>query len=234
MGVERCGIRWLPMLLLMLLICVVSCTEETKINVASKLKPGKMPTMSTRNISTLISDSGVTQYKIVAPLWEVYDEGEKPYWRFPEGIFLKKFDRKLKVIATIAADSAIYFKNEGLWRLDGRVEVTKVPRELFLSQQVFWDQNRGRVYSDSFIHIENTTHMMEGYGFTAKQDFSEYRILKPLGIFPAERDKLSGTAPPGAAAARGESGAPQGSRPASPEQIGSPEASGASAPAPGM
>lgn len=187
--------RLFPMLLMAILLAGVACTEETKINVASKLQPGKMPTMTTRNIATLISDSGVTQYRIVAPLWEVYDEGERPYWRFPEGIFLKKFDRKFNVIATIAADSATYFKNEGLWRLDGRVEVTKVPRELFLSQQVFWDQTRGIVYSDSFIHIENATHMMEGVGFTAKQDFSQYRITRPLGIFPADRDKLTGDQP---------------------------------------
>lgn len=157
--------------------------------------------MRTRNVSTLISDSGVTQYRIVAPLWEVYDNIDHPYWRFPEGLYLRKFDRKLRVIATIAADSATYFKDKNLWRLDGRVEVTKEPKELFLSQQVFWDQNRGIVYSDSFIHIENATHMMEGYGFTARQDFSGYRITRPLGIFPVDREKIeNGGAPqPGAA-----------------------------------
>lgn len=96
------------------------------------------------------------------------------------------------MIATIAADSAIYYKKLNLWRLDGHVEVTKVPRELFLSQQVFWDQNKGIVYSDSFIHIENATHMMEGYGFRARQDFTEYSINRPMGIFPAERDNLKG------------------------------------------
>ncbi len=179
------------------------CREEAKVNVASKIDSSKMPTMTTRNISTLISDSGVTQYRIVAPLWEVYDNIDHPYWRFPEGIYLRKFDRKLKVIATIAADSATFFKDQNLWRMDGRVEVTKGKDELFQSPQVFWDQNKGIVYSDSFIHIENSTHMMEGYGFTARQDFSGYSIKKPLGIFPVDRENLknggSSTPPAGAA-----------------------------------
>lgn len=179
-------------LLIIAVVLVTGCTQETKIDVASTIHPQGMPTMRTRNISTLISDSGVTQYRIVAPLWEVFDEGAEPYWRFPEGIYLRKYDRKFRVIATIAADSATYFKNKQLWRLDGRVEVTKVPRELFLSQQVYWDQLKGRVYSDSFIHIENATHVMEGVGFTAKQDFTEYRITRPLGIFPADRKDLKG------------------------------------------
>lgn len=177
---------------LMLFAALSGCREEVKVNVASKLNPAKMPTMTTRNISTLISDSGVTQYRIVAPLWEMYDNIDEPYWRFPEGIYLRKFDRKLNVIATIAADSAVYFKAKSLWRLDGRVEVTKGKDDLFQSNQVFWDQNKGIVYSDSFIHIENATHMMEGYGFTARQDFSGYRITHPLGIFPIDRENLKG------------------------------------------
>lgn len=142
--------------------------------------------MTSHDISTLISDSGVTQYKIVAPLWEVYDEVEDPYWRFPEGLYLRKYDRKFKVIATIAADSARYYKEKRLWRLDGHVEITKVPSELFLSSRVFWDQSRGRIYSDTFIHIENATHVLEGNGFDSNEHFTEYRVIKPTGIFPAK------------------------------------------------
>ncbi|MDE6271610.1 MAG: LPS export ABC transporter periplasmic protein LptC [Muribaculaceae bacterium] len=188
----RRGLTWLPLAIGMLIgvAGLYGCREEVKVNVASRIDANKMPTMTTRNISTLISDSGVTQYRIVAPLWEMYDNIDHPYWRFPEGIYLRKFDRKLNVIATIAADSATYFKDRNLWRLDGRVEVTKGKDELFQSPQVFWDQNKGIVYSDSFIHIENATHMMEGYGFTAQQDFSGYSIKKPLGIFPVDRENL--------------------------------------------
>ena len=188
------GVHGLPAVasLAFLLVASAACHEETKVDVARSLRTAEMPTMTTHNVSTMISDSGVTQYKIVAPLWKVYDEGDNPHWVFPEGLYLRKYDRRFNVIATIAADSATYFKNRNLWRLDGRVEVTKVPKELFLSQQVFWDQSKGIVYSDSFIHIENSTHMMEGYGFRARQDFTEYSINKPLGIFPAERDNLRG------------------------------------------
>ena len=86
-------------------VCVLalwSCREERKVDISSRLHPEKMPTMFTRNVSTLISDSGVTQYKIVAPVWYVYDEADTPYWHFPEGLYLRKYDRKFNVIATVA------------------------------------------------------------------------------------------------------------------------------------
>lgn len=172
------------------LIGFCGCREKTKLNVASGINTDTMPTMQTVNIATLISDSGVTQYKIVAPLWKVYEEAEDPYWSFPNGIYLKKFDRNMKVIATIAADSAKYFKNRRLWRLDGNVEVKKLPKDLFLTQQVYWDQRLRQVYSDSFIHIENETHMLEGQGFRSNEQFTVYNIVRPTGIFPVNPDNM--------------------------------------------
>ena len=172
--------------LMVLTAILPGCREEQKVDVASRLKPDRMATMSTRNISTLISDSGVIQYKIVAPIWKVYDQVDEPYWTFPEGLYLQKYDPYFHVIATVAADSAKYFKNKRLWRLEGNVEMTKVPKDLFLSERLFWDQSRGRIYSDTFIHIENATHVLEGIGFTSNENLTSYRILKPQGIFPVQ------------------------------------------------
>lgn len=167
-----------------------SCKEEKKLDISHNLDSRTMPSMSTRNISTLISDSGITQYKIISPLWNIYDEADTPYWHFPEGLYLQKFDKEYNVIATVAADSARYFKNQRLWKLEGEVEMTKVPDELFLSPRVYWDQRKQQLYSDTFIHIENSTHVIEGTGFESDESLSRYRILHPNGIFPINRDSI--------------------------------------------
>lgn len=184
--------------LLVFLVAVVAaacflpaCREDRKIDVASRLNPEKMPTMSTENVATLISDSGITQYKIVSPLWLVYDNADTPYWSFPKGLYLRKYDPLFRVIASVAADSARYFKNMRLWRLDGHVELTKAPKDIFLTQQLFWDERRQEIYSDSFIHIETATHVLEGHGFISNDKLTGYRIIRPTGIFPVNRDNLS-------------------------------------------
>ncbi len=172
-------------------IATGSCTEETKIDVSKNLNPAKMPSMVTHKVNTLVSDSGVTQYKIVSPVWYVYDECDTPYWSFPQGLYLQKFDPKFKVIATVAADSAKFFKMEKLWKLMGNVEMTKAPKDLFLSERVFWDQRKAQLYSDTFIHIENATHIIEGTGFVSDESLNKYRILHPTGIFPVDRSNLA-------------------------------------------
>ncbi|MCM1489606.1 MAG: LPS export ABC transporter periplasmic protein LptC [Muribaculum sp.] len=163
-----------------------SCKDDGKLGVAHRIDPAKMPSMQTVNVSTLISDSGITQYKIVSPLWNVYDEVDTPYWNFPKGIYLQKFDRQFNVIASVAADSAKFFTPQKLWQLDGNVEMTKVPGELFLTQQLFWDQRRNQIYSDSFIHIETPNRMLEGLGFESNDRLTKYTIKHPTGIFPVD------------------------------------------------
>lgn len=166
------------------LLMIAACTRERKIDVAASLNPARMPSMTTKNVNTLISDSGIIQYKVVSPLWEIYNEADTPYWYFPQGLYLQKYDPYFQVIATVAADSARYFTNQRLWKLEGHVEMTKVPKDLFLSERIFWDQRRQEIYSDTFIHIENATHVLEGTGFVSNDRLTKYRILNPEGIFP--------------------------------------------------
>lgn len=185
--------RFFPIIFLTFFLLGASlagCRQEQKVDISRSLDSSKMASMSTRNISTLISDSGITQYKIISPLWNIYDEADTPYWSFPEGLYLQKYDADYNVIATVAADSARFLKNERLWRLEGEVEMTKFPDELFLSPRVFWDQRRQKLYSDTFIHIENATHVIEGTGFESDESLSSYRILHPTGIFPIDKEKL--------------------------------------------
>ncbi len=185
--------RHLPILLslFLLLAFTQSCHEEKKVDVG-KFDAKRLPTMRTTNVNTLISDSGVTKYRIVSPLWLVYEDIDTPYWHFPEGLYLRSYDFNLNVIATVACDSAYYFKSQRLWRLDGRVEITRAPKDLFQTQQLFWDERKHLLYTDKFIHIENLTHMLEGDGFRADDRLTKYTILKPKGIFPINNPSSGG------------------------------------------
>ncbi len=163
------------------------CGKE-KVNdvVKTATNPDSMPTMVTRNVTTLISDSGMTRYRITTKLWLVYDEAKVPVWKFPVGLYLEKFDDKFKVEAHIKCDSATYFVKDKLWRLDGYVEVKNTQKEEFLTEQLFWSQQKHEVYSDSFIHIEKNDRIIEGYGFKSNENMTIYDVEKVSGIFPAE------------------------------------------------
>ena len=169
-------------------VTTTSCKDDSKLGTAA-VDTTDLPTMMTRDVETLISDSGVTRYRITTPVWYVYDEVEEPYWRFPEGLVLDKFDNFFRTEANVRADSAHYLKRTQVWRLDGNVNITNVMNEKFLTQQLYWDQRSRKLYSDSFIHIERTDRVLEGYGFESNEQLTNYTIKKVSGIFPASEFK---------------------------------------------
>ncbi|MCM1111273.1 MAG: LPS export ABC transporter periplasmic protein LptC [Clostridium sp.] len=173
-----------------------SCSKDNKLTLDLTVEPETTPTMLTHDVSTLISDSGITRYHIKAPVWYVFGEAKSPRWTFPDGLYVEKFDDAMKQEATIECDSATYFEQQKLWRLDGNVRIRNVQNEKFLTEQLFWDQRYQKVYSDSFIHIERSDRIIEGYGFTSNDRMTDYVVNRVSGIFPVSqfvnRDSTSG------------------------------------------
>lgn len=170
---------------------VSACREEHKEYVSGDADFEKTPTMTTTKVETLISDSGIIRYRIVSPIWHMYDEAREPRWTFPKGLTLERYDDYYNKNATIVCDSATYLRPKGLWELDGNVSVTNTLGEKFLTDKLFWNEKKGEVYSDAFIHIERSDRILEGYGFTANDRMTQYTIHNVAGIFPVEglRDK---------------------------------------------
>lgn len=170
----------------MLAFVILGCSEEDKLGVTDSINTKKMPQLSTRNVCTLVSDSGFTKYKVVTPLWNVYNGRDRDaFWDFPKGVYLRQLDHNLKVVATVAADSACYFPAKKLWELYGDVEIEQKDKVYFYSPRVFFDDKEKRIFSDAFIHIETDSEILEGKGFESNTELTRYRVLKPTGVFPA-------------------------------------------------
>lgn len=180
--------RRLPLLagVCLVLALLAACGEE-KHTYVHNLTPAT-PTMTTTNVNTFISDSGYTRYFITTPVWNIYDEASEPFWFFPDGLELEQYDLNLRPSSGMRCDSARYHSDKRIWRLDGNVVMVNSRRDSFLTQQVFWDQVRREVYSDSFVHIVRSDRIIEGYGFTSNETMTRYVINRPTGIFPIERN----------------------------------------------
>ena len=148
-----------------------------------------VPIMTTRDVSTYVSDSGVVRYKIVTDEWKVFDRLDPSRWSFEQGIYLEKFDNKLTVEATITADTAYYYDKQELWELRGNVHIDNEQDEQFDTQLLFWNQKDKRVYSDQFIRIRQQKRIITGFGFTSNQNFTEYTIKQTQGVFPIKEEQ---------------------------------------------
>lgn len=175
-------------ILLLAIIVLSAChSRPKKVGQMEILTPREqLPVLATDSVTTLISDSGITRYRIESPRWLFFDKTDTPYQEFPKGIYLEQFDEQLNVEASLKADYAHYNENLELWTLRGNVHALNWQGEQFDTQELKWDQRAHRVYSDSSIHITREKSIIEGVGFVSNEQMTKYTILHPTGVFPVK------------------------------------------------
>lgn len=151
-------------------------------------------TSLTRDASSLISDSGITKYKLEAPVWYTYDKPEA-HWYFPEGFYVEQFDTLFTTQASIKADTAYYFQDKKLWQLLGNVEVLNREGQRFFGHSLFWDEMTAEVYShEHTIIVPANGQLIESkYGFKSNQDMSQYELYSSYGHLDVEDKPMSPT-----------------------------------------
>lgn len=187
---KHSAMRLLPLLIAAAGVAMASllaaCEGEKRETIAISADPESFPTMKTLDVSTTISDSGYTKYHIITPIWLMFEEAAEPHWNFPQGVYMVTYDEKMREESNFTADTALYLSRRRLWRFDRNVRMRSVKGDRFMTQQLFWDQNAKKLYSDSFIHIEKADRIIEGYGFESNEQMTSYTIRRPSGIFPTK------------------------------------------------
>lgn len=167
-------------------ISLSSCSGDNKKLAAAITERDSLPSMKSLGVTTLISDSGITRYKIITEEWTVFDKKDPPYWAFEKGVYLEKFDTLFRTDASIKSDTAYYYEKQKLWELRGNVHIRNLNGDKFDTQLLFWDEKKKEIYSDKFIHIEQEDKIITGYGFESNQELTDYQIRNTTGIFTVE------------------------------------------------
>lgn len=168
---------------MVMLLLLSSCSGRKKELGAAITERDSMAVMDTRGVTTLVSDSGITRYRINTEEWLVFDRKDPPYWAFEKGVYLEKFDSLFQVEASIQADTAYFYNKEELWKLIGHVDIQNLKGERFNTELLYWDQRKQKVYSDQFIRIEQPDRIITGRGFESNQQMTVYTIHQPEGVF---------------------------------------------------
>jgi LPS export ABC transporter protein LptC len=167
---------------LVVIIALVNCScEKTD---ASKLKVYDGPIREAENIEMQYSEKEKVTVKIIAKRISEFQNGDR---HFPEGVFIEFYDENGNVSSTLSANTAIYYKAEHKWKGQGKVEVKNIAKkEQLNTEELFWFPTSKKINTDKFVTIRNGQEVIYGTGLDAKQDMSEYNILKPEGEFAIE------------------------------------------------
>lgn len=180
-------IKRITWVVLLVLLGMSSCKKrDVRLRASAIVDRAAMAVLESSDVNTIISDSGIIRYRILAETWKIFDKADTPYWEFPNGIYLEQFNSELKADATVEADYAYYNEPDQLWTLRGNVKAMNLQGEQFETPLLYWDQKEETVYSDSSIVITRAATIIMGVGFRSNQEMTKYTILNPKGVFPIE------------------------------------------------
>ncbi len=175
-------------LLLAVLFFNLACTSNKPEEIKAIEAGQNTPSLELTDFETLVSDSGKIKYHIITPLLLNYDKAEEPYKEYPKGGHIMTYDSVGVINAQIKCKYAIYKDKDLLWDLRNSVEAVNDEGVVFNTEQLFWDQKVGRIYTDKFIKITTADEIITGYGFTAKENLKEYRLTKMSGTISLDEE----------------------------------------------
>ena len=140
-----------------------------------------MPVQSSKNIEIIYSDSGEIKIRIKAPLLLRYDEPDKQYAEFPDGIDVIFFDKNRTEQSTLRADYAVYRERKDIWEVSNNVIIVNKNGDVINTEKMIWNKKTGIIYSGEFVKITTCDEIIYGNGFEADQNLDNYVIKKITG-----------------------------------------------------
>ena len=169
-------------------ILLFSCEREEAEDAAASEET--MRTEYSENLSIVESKNGRRSYHFVTPLVEGYSLAREPYREFRKGVKITTYkdDSLSTVDAVLTANYAIYYENRKLWEAKGNVVVVKSDGKNLYTQQLFWNQQTKKIYSnvDSKIVQNDGRDVFIGEGFESDEEFKDWRFRRMKGRMEVE------------------------------------------------
>ena len=165
-----------------------ACSRGEKNLAEAITERDSLPSMKTLGVTTLISDSGVTRYRVNTEEWLIFDKKKPSYWAFEKGIYLEQFDSLFHIDASIKADTAYYYDRDRLWKLIGNVDIKSLKGDHVTTELLYWNEATKKVYTDKFVRMEKPDQIMTGYGFESDDQFMKPVVHNISGIVYIDED----------------------------------------------
>ncbi|WP_353136343.1 LPS export ABC transporter periplasmic protein LptC [Pseudopedobacter sp.] len=135
---------------------------------------------TTKGAEIVYSDSAKVKAKLKAPVL-LYFKAKNPYYEMPEGIDVVFYDDNLKPSSTVVSDYALRKENEKTVELRKNVVAKNAEGKTFKSEELIWDENTKKFYSNTLVTIVTDQATISGTSFWALEDFSYYEIKQGAG-----------------------------------------------------
>lgn len=177
--------------------CLTSCffmagcenSDEAIKDLASK----RIGVEEAKDVVINYSISGKTKSQLRAPLMLRYQDTVS-YIEFPKTIHADFYNDSLVIESKLDSRYAKYMENEDKVFLKDSVRVINTNGDTLYCTELYWDRSKKgqEFYTDKPVRIRTKTHIIDGEGLDAPQDFKDWHIVKPRGFVKVPAEQFPG------------------------------------------
>jgi LPS export ABC transporter protein LptC len=106
------------------------------------------------------------------------------YIEFPRSIHVDFYNEGDSIDSKLDARYAKYKDNQSIVYLKDSVKVVNTKGDTLYCDELYWDRARTGVefYTEKPVRIRTKTHIINGIGMEARQDFKEWHIVQSTGF----------------------------------------------------
>ncbi len=149
-------------------------------DITSKAPPAEYST----DVTAIYSDSAKVKARLTAPLMIRYiakDPSDETI-EMPKGLFVQFFDTNLNVKSWMRADYGVRYMKTRVTRVSGHVQVRNIKGDSLNTEEMYWDEEKGKVYGTKFGSVRTKTQIILADGFDSNIDFTDYNFHNIKGV----------------------------------------------------
>ena len=153
---------------------VMSCDKS--IDTVPKTDILTLPSITEKNLKTVFTDSGKLQLILTAPILEQIENTDSPFTEFKSGIKVLFYNGHKDPVGSVYAKYARYTDSKSLWELRDSVVVLNEENEKLETELLFWNQQKGLIYTERFVKITTKDQIIQGTGFESDTRLTKRKI----------------------------------------------------------
>ncbi|ULQ51456.1 LPS export ABC transporter periplasmic protein LptC [Flavihumibacter fluvii] len=178
----------------LLLCCLFFTACENSKEELQALSPKRIAVEEAKSIESYLSQGGKMRARLTAPVMNRY-QTDSPYIEFPKTLHVDFFNDSLVVESQLNAKYGRYRETEQKVFLRDSVTVFNSKKDTLRSEELWWDQDSQKFYTDKPVQIHQPDKVIFGNGLEADQSFNWWVIKQVTGEVLVPRGGFGAVAP---------------------------------------
>lgn len=189
MSREVPNIKYIQMVVIAMAVTtfVISCKGEQQ---SDPLDLSKVPVQVVEGMNAVQTKDGLLQMRMEAKILQRFESEQESYELFPDGFDVYAYNQEGLLETQISSDIAKHTTiTEGKektekWEAFGNVVISNfIKGERLETDTLYWDREKGRIYTHCFVKMFTPQGFMQGYGLDSDERARNANILRPFDSY---------------------------------------------------